>query len=186
VNPFLRALPLAALIGVTLIAALAPSYTLASPAHTVVRNARLGVSLTLPRGWFLKSDKQEPPCEMYFVSGPKMGLDWHQRLGIRLVGRTYTGNDALAARHAATTYIRQSVGSNTRIRVQRTFTELADAPAVRLMGVPSNVPNVVFIVVHGGVIYAIETLESSSIQPDQQRALASLRFIRRSGNVPSC
>jgi hypothetical protein len=185
-NPFLLSLPLAALIGVMLTSALTPSHTLASPAHTVVRNTRLGVSLTLPRGWFLKSDKQEPPCEMYFVSGPKMGLDLHQRLGIRLVGRTYTRDETLAARHAATTFIRRSVGDSARLRVRRTFTELAGTPAVRLMGVPSNVPNVVFIVVHGGVIYAIETLESSVVQPDQQRALASLRFIPRSGNMPSC
>jgi hypothetical protein len=169
-----------------MLSAVAPSRTLANPSHTVVRNARLGVSLTLPPGWFLKSDKQEPPCEMYFVSGPNQGLDLHQRLGIRLLGRTHSRNDALGARNAATTFIRQSVGNSTRLRVRRTFTTVAGAPAIRVTGVPSNVPNVVFIVVDGGVIYAIETLESSVVQPDQQRALASLRFIPRSGNMPSC
>jgi hypothetical protein len=70
--------------------------------------------------------------------------------------------------------------------VQRTVTQVAGAPAVRLLGVPSNVPNVVFIVAYGGAIYVIETLESAVLQPDQQQPLASLRFTARTGRVPFC
>jgi hypothetical protein len=185
-GPVARTLLLGTLLVLTLTSAVSPPPTLASAPGAVVRNARLGVSFTLPQGWFLYANRLEPPCEMAFLSGPKQGLDWHQRMVIRLLGQTHTRNEARAARRAATTFIRRSLGSATRIPVRRTFTNLAGAPAVRLTGVPGNVANVVFIVAHRGVVYQIATLESSIIQPDQQRALASLRFIPRTGRVPSC
>ncbi len=161
----------------------------APPIHAAVlgatiHNTRLGVTITLPHGWFVKTDPQEPPCELYFLSGRGHGL--RQRLVIRLLGPMSIHGRALGAQRAATIFLRRAFGAHSGVRARRASVTLAGSPAVRLTGVPSNVPNVVFIVAHGGVIYQVATLESDLIQSDQRLALASLRFTARTGRVAYC
>lgn len=141
----------------------------------------LGIALKPPHGWLLLPAAKFPPHTLAFGTLPGNGASYNLRLVIEPYALTSIGNDAEAAQWVATKVIRaERVGGTTQLRVR-----YAGTRGVLVRGLPSPSPAADIFLAHHQDVYQI-IAPGSALAPDQRRALASLRFIPRSGNfLPS-
>ncbi|MGI8825308.1 MAG: hypothetical protein ACR2JC_06660 [Chloroflexota bacterium] len=158
-----------------------PSGATGCPRDTVC-DSSLGVGLVPPAGWQrLPPGNFPPPTLAWFVDPPLNSVN-NIRLIIRSDGATRDQNDARAAATAADTLI--GLYSN-RVSFTRYAVHYGSAPGVLIRGLPGTPAPYVFIILgHQGALYSI-IAPGSRLAADQQKALASLRFIRRIGPFPA-
>jgi hypothetical protein len=142
-------------------------------------NRAIGVALRLPRGWTVAPPGHFPFNNLALVTIIPGRQDMDLHMGIEPFGTT-TARDALAAAEAGADATTQGV----TLPLTRTTTSVGGLPAVRLRGLP-GAPDFgqEIVVAHGGLLYGIYTFDNSrqALTPGQRQALASLRFIPRTG-----
>lgn len=119
-----------------------------------------------------------PPHTLAFGTHPAAGLSYNLRLIIQPYAMTSIRDDTRAAKWLATKLIRaERVGSATQRPVS-----YGGSTGVLIKGLPGGPgPAVDIVLARQGNVYLI-IAPGSSLAPDQRRALASLRFIPRTGN----
>ncbi|MGI8915016.1 MAG: M23 family metallopeptidase [Chloroflexota bacterium] len=95
-----------------------------------------------------------------------------------------TSNEAAAASTAADRLVQENPTPAGLQSPTRSPITVAGSPGIMLEGVPGP-PNVQIVLAHAGAIYDVVTFDRNTLQPDQQQALANLRFIPRVGSFPS-
>lgn len=153
------------------------------PAARVCDHA-LGIDLLPQPGWIHLAPPQVPGHVIAFATRPIRGQDYDIRLQIAPWGVAGQLDDAKAAQAGADRLIG---GFHTRLHVSRTPIRYDGAPGELIRGLPPTPHRAVDIVpAHDGVIYLIIAPGSApSLAPDQQAALASMRFIPRRRPFPS-
>ena len=192
-SPALLAL-LAGLVGSTLDPAAAQGST-ASPARAgapsraagvpvpAVCDHTLGLALTIPAGWSVVPRAKLPPGVLAFWTLLPGRQEPPQLLVIEAVGLATSCSDAQAATAVAEALAKTT---HTSFPTPPRLRYVAGAPAVFLSGVPSPQPSVQVVVAHHGAVYQlIFPGAAHNLKTDQRQALASLRFIPRSGPFPS-
>lgn len=139
----------------------------------------LGVALTLPAGWSVAPPRQFTPGSLTFVTSLKtMALRFSiQPLGI---ADTRSPADPIAAAAAGVAALTQ--GLTTRAR--NFPVTVAGLPAVMLLDMPGPGPTMHVVIAHGDALYDIVAFGGATLQPDQQQALSSVRFIPPAGPFP--
>lgn len=180
----LSSLGLIALLGMPLrhparaLAGGAPPSALECPAGMVCNRA-IGVAVRPPWGWVAAPPGHFPFNDLALVTldpqRPEMGL----HLVVEPFGTTTLRDPGAAARAAVS-----AVTQGLTIPVTATPFAVAGLPAVRLRGLP-GAPDFgqEIVVAHGGLLYGIYTFDSArdALTPAQRQAMASLRFIPRTG-----
>lgn len=142
----------------------------------------LGVSVMPPAGWSVAPAGQYTPGSLTFVKAVTISTGSDPRMSIQPLGTiTTTSNTVAATTSAADALVARSDGS---LPVTRTMVTIAGVPAIALQGLPGQQPTLQTVVAHGGALYDIVTFGGNTLQPDQQAALAALRFIPRVGPFP--
>ncbi len=148
-------------------------------ATAMVCDRALGIALTRPAGWTLPPAGHFPPSSLVFWTARAGKPDATLHLVIAPLGsadRRDPGASAAAAADAET----QGVVTP----VTATATAVAGVPAVLLQGTPGE-PDFgqEILVAHDGLLYGIYTFDNArtAFTPAQQQAVASLRFIPRTG-----
>ncbi len=159
----------------------APSCAPSVPAPAIC-DRRLGLALTVPAGWSVAPRDKFPPGVLAFwtLTGSQ---EPPQDLVVEAVGLATACSDAQAATAVADAL---DETTHTSFPTPRRLHHVAGAPAIFLSGVPSPQPSVQIVAAHHGAVYQlIFPGAAHTLKPDQRQALASLRFIPRSGPFPS-
>lgn len=140
----------------------------------------LGVALAaLPAGWVIAPSGKFPTGDLTFVTMHNGDMDL--RLSIQPLGLQDTSDEQAAATAAADALVQDY---KVTTPVTRTTMTIDGSPAVVLHGTPGPVPGLEIVVAHNGAAYDVVTFGSDTLQADQQEALASVRFIPRTGSFP--
>ncbi len=136
-----------------------------------------GLALTVPPGWIQLPRGKFLPHTLAFGTRPT-GLNYYLRLVIAPFAVTSLGNDTHAARLTAGKLIQ----ANRVPSARQTAVNYAGTRGVLVRGLPGGPgPAADIFLARNGHVYQI-IAPGASLAPDQRRALASLRFIPRSGN----
>ncbi|MGH2448639.1 MAG: M23 family metallopeptidase [Chloroflexota bacterium] len=171
------------IVSIALLAAsMMSSTTHAQATPDAASHAALRVAFTsLPAGWFVAPTGEYSSDMLALVR--TTGGHSDPVLGIGSLGVRDTGDEAAAVNAVADANVAKETQGNTAV-VTRTPTRVGGSYAMMLQGLPGP-PNVQIVVAHGGAVYNIAVLGSTSLPPDAQQALARLRFIPRSGPFPA-
>lgn len=146
------------------------------PSGTIC-DSTLGLALTVPPGWIQLPRGKFLPHTLAFGTRPT-GLNYHLRLVIAPFAITSSGNDTYAARLIAGKLIQ----ANRVPTAKQTVVTYAGSRGVLVRGLPGGPgPSADIFLARNGHVYQI-IAPGASLAPDQRQALASLRFIPRSGN----
>lgn len=149
------------------------------PPRTACDHA-LGVALVPPPGWQRVPPGHWPPHRLAWFSQPPLGLDYNIRLLIGPDGTTKNRNAA----HAAAAVAQKLISGYRGLHPTRYAVRYGGAPGVLIRGLPGGPgPDAFIILAHQGALYSI-IAPGARLAPDQQQALASLRFIPRVGPFP--
>ena len=149
---------------------------------TMVCDRALGIALTRPAGWTLPPAGHFPPSSLVFWTARAGKPDATLHLVISPLGpadRRDPGDPGASAAAAA-----DAETQGVLTPVTATATVVAGVPAVLLQGTPGE-PDFgqEILVAHDGLLYGIYTFDNArtAFTPAQQQAVASLRFIPRTG-----
>jgi WD40-like Beta Propeller Repeat len=149
-------------------------------AAPAVCDRALGVALTLPKDWSVV-----PPGTLDFWTVVPGRDEAMLHLSITPLASTTACSDAQAVVAVA---IATSRIPHYPEPITDTPMIVAGAPAIALSGLPGE-PDFgqEIVLAHGGLLYGIYTFDDSrtALTPAQRQALASLRFISRSGPFPA-
>ncbi|MGH2443546.1 MAG: hypothetical protein ACRDFX_10340 [Chloroflexota bacterium] len=142
----------------------------------------LGIALVPSPGWQLVPPGHFPPHVLSWFVQPPLGLDYNIRLLIGPDGITTDHNDGRAANAAAAKLISGYRG----VHIDMHRVHYAGTSGVLMRGLPggSGTSAAFIILAHRGALYSI-IAPGSTLGFDQDEALASLRFIPRSGPFPA-
>jgi hypothetical protein len=145
----------------------------------VMCSSRLGIAITVQPGWHVLPARKSRPGWLSFYAPPNSGLDYATRLIIEPYALTSVTNDARAARLVAGKLIASERATNA----QESAVFYGGHPGVLIRGLAHPGPALDIVLAHRGAVYLIVAPTAGSFpDPDQQRALQSLRFIPRTGN----
>lgn len=146
------------------------------PSGTVC-DSTLGLALTVPPGWLQLPRGKFLPHTLAFGTRPT-GFSYHLRLVIAPFAVTSPGSDMRTARLVAGKLIRANRVPNAK----QTAVTYAGSRGILVRGLPGDPgPAADIYLARNGNVYQI-IAPGASLAPDQRRALATLRFIPRSGN----
>jgi hypothetical protein len=144
----------------------------------VVCSNTLGIAITRQPGWSLLPARTAPPGSLtlgYFTAGPTYNV----RLIIQPYALTPVTNDARAAKLVAG----KLIAAERAVNAGESAVFYGGHPGVLIRGLARPGPALDIVLAHRGAVYLIVAPTAGAFpDPDQQRALQSLRFIPRSGN----
>jgi len=149
---------------------------------TMVCDRALGIALTPPAGWTLPPAGHFPPSSLVFWTARAGQPDATLHLVIAPLGLADRRDPSDPGASAAAAADAETQGMTAPVTA--TATVVAGVPAVLLQGTPGE-PDFgqEILVAHDGLLYGIYTFDNArtAFTPAQQQAVASLRFIPRTG-----
>lgn len=166
-------------LGFLVILSLAPSHAAAASATRVVTDRALGLSLILPSRWRrVLSSKVAPGTLVFEAPAPPGQAETVWRLLIEPLGKTAMRPSLRGARSWAC-----GLTKGVAVSVRQLPVRYAGVPGIMLVGMPGRGPTVQIVLTYGGAVYLL-IMFSAQLQPDQQAALNTLRFVPRTGTFP--